>query len=117
MTSASIVAGDASAGAGTPSSRLAGVLSRNPLIAALAAVALMTALRLAGTVDSDVSAQLWIAHQIDGGGRLYRDIIEVNPPLWFWMAVPVDRVASLLNVRAEQVLIPAMGCLAALSIA
>ena len=117
MISASIVADDVSARAGTVLNRLVGAVSRRPLTTAFAVVALITALRLTGTVDSDVSAQLWIAHQINGGARLYRDIIEVNPPLWFWMALPVERVASLLNVRAEQVLVPLMGSLAALSIA
>ncbi len=43
-----------------------------------------------GTVDPDVAWQLWIAHQVNHGGRLYRDMVEVNPPLWFWMALPVD---------------------------
>src|SRR4051812_38209198 len=109
MTSAS-AAIKPGAGAGTASSRLADVASRRPLFTALVVVFILTALHLADTVDSDVATQLWIAHQINGGARLYRDIIEVNPPLWFWLALPVDRIATLLNVRAEHVLAPFIGC-------
>jgi len=88
-----------------------------PLLAALALVALITAARLTGTVDSDVAWQLWIAGRLHEGADLYRDIIETNPPLWFWMAVPVERLASLLHVRIESALIVAIGCLGALSLA
>ena len=41
---------------------------------------------------SDVAWQLWIARRMHAGANLYRDIIETNPPLWFWMALPVDRL-------------------------
>src|SRR5256885_3200987 len=92
--------------------RIAATIGSRPLWVALVITALVTALRLTGTVDSDVAWQLWIAHRIHAGATLYRDIIETNPPLWFWMALPVDRLASLLHVRVEAVLIVAMGGLA-----
>src|SRR5437868_11192851 len=88
-----------------------------PLAVALVVVALVTALRLTGSVDTDVSWQLWIAGRMHAGARLYRDIIEVNPPLWFWMALPVDRVATALHVAVDKVLIVGIGLLAALSLA
>ena len=96
-------------------SRVAALASR-PLLVALLLVALITAARLTGTVDSDVAWQLWIAGQMHKGANLYRDIIETNPPLWFWMAVPIERVATLLHVRIESALIVAMCCLGALSL-
>src|SRR6185369_2684308 len=77
---------------------------------ALAVTAIMTVVRLGGTVDSDVAWQLWIARRLHAGAHLYRDIIEVNPPLWFWMALPIDRAADWLHVRIEAVLAVAMGC-------
>ena len=86
-------------------------------LGALAITAILILFRLSGTVDSDVAWQLWIAGRINAGAHLYRDIIEVNPPLWFWMAVPIDRIASLLNVRIEAVLTIAIGCFAAVSLA
>lgn len=88
----------------------------NPLWVALTVVALAVAVRAQGTVEPDVSWQLWIAHELNGGVRLYRDIVEANPPLWFWLAMPIDWLASLIHVRSDHVLIVAIGCAAALSL-
>ena len=99
---------------GTP--RLAAMASR-PLAIALVVVALVTAVRLTGTVDSDVAWQLWIAGRIHAGAHLYRDIIEVNPPLWFWMALPVDSVATLVHLRPETILVASIGGIVALALA
>jgi hypothetical protein len=69
------------------------VPASQPLLIALAVTAVVTMFRLTGTVDSDVAWQLWIAGRIHAGANLYTDIVETNPPLWFWMALPVDRLA------------------------
>ena len=87
-----------------------------PLWLALAITALLTVIRMTGTVDSDVAWQLWIAGRMHAGANLYHDIIETNPPLWFWMALPVDRLATILHVRSEPVLGVAIGILVALSL-
>lgn len=97
--------------------RVVAVVASRPLWLALAVAVLVTALRLGGTVDSDVAWQLWIAGRIHAGARLYTDIVETNPPLWFWMALPVDSLASLLHVRIETVLIVTIGGLVAISLA
>ena len=97
--------------------RLIAFTASRPLGVALLVTAVVTALRVTGTVDSDVAWQLWIAGRIHAGATLYRDIIETNPPLWFWMALPVDRAATILHLRAETVLITGMGALVALSLA
>ena len=101
----------------SPQSRLAAVMASRPMLVALLVTALVTALRLVDTVDSDVAWQLWIAARIHAGANLYTDIVEVNPPLWFWMALPVDRIATFLHVRPEPVLIVMLGGLVALSLA
>jgi hypothetical protein len=88
-----------------------------PLLGALLLTLAITALRLTASVDSDVASQLLIAQRIHEGARLYRDIVEVNPPLWFWMALPVDSLAGLLHVEPAKVLIAAFGVLVALSLA
>src|SRR5206468_6812404 len=88
-----------------------------PVLCALLLTLAVTALRLTGGVDSDVASQLQIAQRIHEGARLYRDIIEVNPPLWFWMALPVDRLAAVLHLEAIKVLIAAFGLLVGLSLA
>ena len=111
MASASTIAPGKAAGG------LLAALSAHPLRVALAVVAVALALRAPGTVGSDVSWQLWIAHQLNGGVRLYRDIVETNPPLWFWMGMPVDWLSSLFHVRSDHLLILVIGCLAGLSLA
>src|SRR5947209_13743091 len=96
--------------------RLLAAMASRPLVLALIVTALVTALRLTGTVDSDVAWQLWIAGRIHAGAHLYRDIVEVNPPLWFWMALPVDWLAGLFRLRPEAVLVLAMGAATASSL-
>jgi len=91
--------------------------SSRALLVALALTTLLTLARLSGTVDSDVAWQLWIAGRIHAGAQLYRDIVEVNPPLWFWMALPIDRAATLFHLRIEAVLTVAVGFSAAASLA
>lgn len=98
-------------------SRQTATSDRKPLWIALGLTAALTALRLVDTVDSDVAWQLWIAQRIHHGATLYRDIIEINPPLWFWMAIPVERIATLFELRIEAVLIVANGAIAALALA
>lgn len=87
-----------------------------PLVIALLLTLTLTALRLTGTVDSDVAWQLWIAARIHHGANLYSDIIETNPPLWFWMALPIDRLSELLQVRVEAVLVAAIGIATSLAL-
>lgn len=64
----------------------------------------------------DVAWQLWVAHQLRYGARFYVDIIEPNPPLWFWMAIPVDWAAGVLDARPGVILVAATGFAAALSL-
>lgn len=54
----------------------------------------------------DVIWQFWIARQMLGGATLYHDIWELNPPLWFWSAVPVQFAAEKFALTTEQLLIP-----------
>ncbi len=84
-----------------------GIMKR-PELFAIVLVIFAAALRVQGTVDADVSWQLWIAERLHHGARLYRDIIEVNPPLWFWLAVPVERIADLTGIRSDAVMIAAV---------
>src|SRR5690349_5890547 len=104
-------------GAATIPGQTRPAIASRPLWVALALTAVLTLFRLSGTVDSDVAWQLWIARRLHEGADLYRDIIETNPPLWFWMALPVDRLAAILGVRVDSALIAVMGGLAALSLA
>lgn len=96
---------------------LLAAMTAKPQVVAFAVIAAVVFVRATGTVGPDVSWQLWIAHELNGGAGLYRDIIEANPPLWFWMAMPVDRLASVIHIRADHLLILIIGCFAALSLA
>ncbi len=93
------------------------MIASRPLTMALLLVGFVTLLRLSGAVDSDVASQLGIARRIHEGARLYRDIVEVNPPLWFWMALPVDRLAKLLHLPAAEMLIAGFALLIGLALA
>ncbi|MDJ0896179.1 MAG: GtrA family protein, partial [Alphaproteobacteria bacterium] len=48
-------------------------------------------------LSHDVVWQMWIARQMLHGVGLYTEILELNPPLWFWMAVPVQWAAEALE--------------------
>ena len=41
-------------------------------------------------MTNDAAWQIWIGRQLLGGAKLYRDIIEVNPPLWFWIGAAIS---------------------------
>ncbi|MCG5481017.1 MAG: GtrA family protein [Ensifer alkalisoli] len=56
-------------------------------------------------VSHDVIWQMWIARQMLGGATLYRDILELNPPLWFWIALPVEWVAVKLGISAKTAIV------------
>lgn len=65
-------------------------------LAAMALVAL--ALMYDNPMTHDVVWQFWIARQMLGGAQIYRDIWEVNPPLWFWSAMPVEWLAGITRI-------------------
>lgn len=46
----------------------------------------------------DVSWQFWLARQMNGGTPLYGHLMEINPPLWFWMAAGIDTVAKVFSI-------------------
>ena len=76
-----------------------GLAARRPavlLVSAAMPIALIAA--CLAPPPSDVVWQLWIARQLNAGADLYTDIVEVNPPLWFWMAMPVERVAGTIGL-------------------
>ncbi|MFZ1743023.1 MAG: GtrA family protein [Pontixanthobacter sp.] len=52
----------------------------------------------------DVMWQLWIARQTAGGQQLYTDIVELNPPLWFWMGSAVHYAAGFLGLKTTALL-------------
>ncbi|BAI97793.1 hypothetical protein Sj15T_22090 [Sphingobium sp. TA15] len=59
-------------------------------------------------ITHDVVWQFWIARQMMNGAMLYRDIWEINPPLWFWSAVPIHLAAQWLHVQPLRLLVTAI---------
>jgi hypothetical protein len=55
-----------------------------------AVVAAVVASLIQLPVTNDAAWQIWVGRQLLGGERLYRDIIEINPPLWFWFGAVVS---------------------------
>ncbi len=69
-----------------------------PYLAILGVVWLASlALSLVTPISWDVAWRLEIAARILKGATLYTDIIELNPPLWFWSALPGVSLAQVLG--------------------
>ena len=75
-----------------------------PELAAAAALVASVALLRGVPIGHDAVWQMWIARQLAHGARLYSDVLEVNPPLWFWMAVPLQHAAELTGGSPREVL-------------
>ncbi|WP_158287576.1 hypothetical protein [Falsiroseomonas bella] len=91
--------------AATPPLGLSGLLARAPRALALLPAAAFLLMVLAPPLNHDVAAILNFAERWVAGERLYRDLIDVNPPLIFvltaipaWIAhwTPLDGVQALL---------------------
>jgi hypothetical protein len=76
-----------------------------PELAAVAALVLALPLLLLIPINHDAAWQMWIGRQMIHGVRLYSDIVEVNPPLWFWIAAPLAGLAELLDLPGRIVLV------------
>lgn len=72
---------------------------------ALLAVAAWFLLVRNGPLINDSAWQLWIGSHVNAGARLYVDIFEVNPPLWFWIGAGVERVADATGLPGLAVLV------------
>lgn len=52
----------------------------------------------------DMPWRLHVAAEAWAGRTVYADVIEVNPPLWFWAAIPAVALAQLTGLSAYGVL-------------
>jgi hypothetical protein len=46
----------------------------------------------------DVAWRLEVVRRLIDGAVFYKDIIEINPPLWFWSIMPSSRLAQVLGI-------------------
>lgn len=72
----------------------AGPLRHLPALAALTGASAWLALCWHGPITNDVMWQLWIGQRLNAGATLYVDIMEINPPLWFWLAAGLEGLAG-----------------------
>ena len=56
------------------------------------------------TPTGDIVWRLFVAEQVAQGKVIYQDVIETNPPLWFWAALPWHYLSQMLGVSSYQVL-------------
>ena len=72
-------------------------------LAGILVVGLWSMLQL--TPTGDIVWRLYVAEQMAHGKVIYQDVIETNPPLWFWAALPWYYVGTLLGVAPYHVLV------------
>ena len=72
---------------------LAGCLALIWLASLISAVALSPA--------ADIAWRYFIAGGILEGKTLYREVVDLNPPLWFWAAIPSVWIGNVLGVGAH----------------
>lgn len=56
-------------------------------------------------IGHDQIWQLWVGRQLLHGAALYRDVIEVNPPLWFWLGAPLAAIGEIFGLQSRAVVI------------
>jgi hypothetical protein len=56
-------------------------------------------------IGHDQIWQVWVGRQLLHGAWLYRDIIEVNPPLWFWIGVPLAAIGEIFGLQSRTVVV------------
>lgn len=93
-------------------------LARTPVVVALIAVvfAMSAALRLAFHLNQDSYWLLVAARRMLDGAALYREILEVNPPLIVWLSVPAVLTADTVGIGEDSALLIFVLMLAAISL-
>lgn len=76
------------------------LLDRRPLFdaAAFACIALTLAAQLNRPAPPDMAFLLYAAGRLLDGATLYRDVVEINPPLVIWLNAPVELLARVAHV-------------------
>jgi hypothetical protein len=79
--------------------------------------ALQAAIRFNSHLSHDAAWFLYAAGRLIDGAVLYRDIVEVNPPLATWLAMPIAALARATGLSAALLLKMGVLLLTALSLA
>jgi hypothetical protein len=68
------------------------------VVLALGLIAIGWAGEWRNPLNGDAAWTLYVAKGIFRGQQLYRDIVDLNPPLVFWLNLPIVGLASLLHL-------------------
>ena len=76
------------------------LFEQGPLFTAavFACIALTLAAQLARPAPPDMAFLLYAAGRLLDGATLYRDVVEINPPLVIWLNVPIELLARLTDL-------------------
>ncbi|WP_313588686.1 hypothetical protein [Aquidulcibacter sp.] len=88
-----------------PTKKLTDYLANPVVLVACLTLAWLSSLVLALILEptTDISWRQFIAGQILDGKTLYRDIIDLNPPLWFWAAIPFVWLGEVFGINVQAV--------------
>ncbi len=83
--------------------KLSDYLAKPAILAGCLALVWLGSLALAVALypATDISWRYFVAGGILEGKVLYRDLVELNPPLWFWAAIPSVWIGDVLGVGAH----------------
>jgi hypothetical protein len=74
------------------------------------------AIRLGSELNHDTAWFLYVARGLLGGGELYRDFVEVNPPLAIWLTVPVVMLSRATRLAPIETLYGVFFAITAMSL-
>lgn len=83
--------------------RVTSVISMLGLLLVLSGVLFMS---VRSPLKDDIAWLLYVARRWVGGRELYRDLVEVNPPLIIWLSAIPAELARWLNVAPQYVAMP-----------
>ena len=74
------------------------------------------AIRLGSNLNHDTAWYLYVAQGLLNGGELYRDFVEVNPPLAIWLTVPVMMLSRATGLAPIETLYGVFFAITAMSL-
>ncbi len=85
--------------------KLSDYLAKPNILAACLAFVWLSSLAFGLILEptTDIAWRYFIAGEVLEGKTLYRDIIDLNPPLWFWAAIPSVWIGHDFGVGAHAV--------------
>ncbi|HUQ35352.1 MAG TPA: hypothetical protein VM144_03140 [Aestuariivirga sp.] len=86
------------------------------LIAIAVLFAGQIAIRLGSDLNNDTAWYLYVAQGLLNGGELYRDFVEVNPPLGIWLTVPVVMLSRATGLAPIETLYAVFFAITAMSL-